>query len=359
MWRALELASLGEGYTRPNPLVGAVVAQGECIVGEGYHKHPGGPHAEIAALNEAGSAAQGGDLYVNLEPCCHYGRTPPCTDRIVEAGIAQVFVSTTDPNPQVNGRGIAALRGAGITVEVGLCSNEARRLNDIFFHWITKGTPFVTLKLGMSMDGKIGTPTGASRWITGSLARHQVQLLRRRHAAVLVGVNTVLADDPRLTLREADGPPPLRVVLDTRARTPPSARLLSLPGQAVIAVGENAPAQQLMALEEVGAGVWRLPSPNGRVDLGALVDRLTGEGIDSLLVEGGGEVAWSFLQEGWTCKLVLFYAPVILGGRSGVPAVGGTGVDDPAKGFRVEHLTVERVGEDIMVSGYVGGVPHE
>jgi len=358
MQRAFELASLGEGYTRPNPLVGAVVAQGERVVGEGYHSHPGGQHAEVVALEKAGSDACGGDLYVNLEPCCHYGRTPPCTDRIVGAGISRVFVSTTDPNPLVDGKGIAALRAAGVTVEVGLLAHEARKLNDIFFHWITQRTPFVTLKLAMSMDGKIATPTGASRWITGRCARRHVQRLRRRHAAILVGVNTVMADDPQLTLRELEGPSPLRLVLDTRACTPPSARVIGLPGRAVVVAGDHAQTQHVSALQEAGATVWKLPAPGGRVDLGALVDRLVQEGVDSLLVEGGGEVAWSFLAGGWVHKLVMFYAPLILGGRTGVPAVGGAGVEDPARGFRVEELSVEQVGEDIMVSGYLGGVPH-
>ncbi|MFO8034609.1 MAG: bifunctional diaminohydroxyphosphoribosylaminopyrimidine deaminase/5-amino-6-(5-phosphoribosylamino)uracil reductase RibD [Candidatus Bipolaricaulota bacterium] len=359
MRRALELAALGEGRTRPNPLVGAVVARGEGIVGQAYHKHPGGPHAEVLALEEAGEAACGADLYVNLEPCAHYGRTPPCTARIEAAGIRRVFVATVDPNPLVNGRGIAALQAAGVSVQVGMLAEEAQRLNDIFFHWITAGTPFVTLKLAMSMDGKIATASGASRWITGSPARHLVQRMRRRNAAVLIGVNTVLADDPRLDLREVEGPQPLRVVLDTEARTPVSARLLHLPGQAIVVVGESAPVERVSALEEAGVQVWRLPSTGGRVELVALLGELAREGVDSVLLEGGGEVAWSFLAEELVNKVTLFYGPLILGGRTAVPGVGGEGVDDPSRGFRLCDLSVQRVGEDIMVTGYMGGARDE
>lgn len=355
MRRALELAALGEGRTRPNPVVGAVVARGEEVVGQGYHSRPGAPHAEVLALDQAGPAARGGDLYVNLEPCSHRGRTPPCTERIKAAGISRVFVSVGDPNPLVNGQGFAALREAGLLVEEGLLEANARVLNEVFFHWVTCGTPFVTLKLAMSMDGKIATTTGASRWITGIPARQLVQRLRRRNAAVLVGVNTVLADDPRLDLRELEGPQPLRVVLDTAARTPPDARLLRPPGRAVVVAGEQAPAERVRALEQAGAWVWTFPSAGGKVELLPLVEALAVQGVDSVLVEGGGEVAWSFLSQGLVHKVVFFYAPVVLGGSGAVCGVGGEGVDDPCSGLPLCDLSVETVGEDIVVTGYVRG----
>ncbi len=354
MARALELAALGEGRTRPNPMVGAVVAQGTDIVGEGYHARLGGPHAEVVALDMAGSAARGGDLYVNLEPCCHQGRTPPCTARIIAAGIRRVFVAHCDPNPQVNGRGIAALEAAGIVVRVGLCSTEAARLNEVFFHWITQGVPFVTLKLAMSLDGKIASPGGVSRWISGPASRTWVQRLRRRHAAVLVGVNTVLEDDPRLDLREFAGPQPLRVIVDTHARTPRDARLLRSPGCTVIAAGEGVSDARVRALEGAGARVWTFPLSNGRVDIASVLEALANEDVDSLLVEGGGEVSWSFLAAGAVRKVVLFYAPLIMGGRGAVPAVGGPGVDSPEQAFRFRELLLERLGEDFVITGYPG-----
>ncbi len=355
MGRALELAVLGEGRTRPNPMVGAVVAQGTRIVGEGYHAQLGSPHAEIVALDMAGTAARGADLYVNLEPCCHQGRTPPCATRIIDAGIRRVVVAHRDPNPRVNGRGIATLEAAGVLVEEGLRSMEAARLNEVFFHWITQRKPFVTLKLAMSLDGKIASPVGASRWITGPDSRRLVQRLRRRHAAVLVGVDTVLADDPRLDLRELPGPQPLRVIVDTHARTPPAARVLLAPGRTVIAAGEGAPAERVQALTNAGARVWTLPLSDGRVCLAWLVDALAKEDVDSLLVEGGGEVGWSFLAAGLVQKAVLFYAPLIMGGRLAVPAVGGRGVTRPEDAFRVRELAVERLGDDVVFTGYLGG----
>lgn len=355
MDRALELAVLGEGRTRPNPMVGAVVVQGSHIVGEGYHAELGGPHAEVVALDMAGTAARGADLYVNLEPCCHQGRTPPCTTRIIEAGIRRVFVAHRDPNPRVNGLGIATLTAAGIHVAEGMRCTEAARLNEVFFRWITQGKPFVTLKLAMSLDGKIASPDGTSRWITGPASRSLVQRLRRRYAAVLVGVNTVLKDDPRLDLREFPGPQPLRVIVDTHARTPLDARLLRPPGCAVIAVGHEVPTERVQALQAAGARVWTVPLSDGRVYMPALLEILAAEKVDSLLVEGGGEISWSFLAAELVQKVVLFYAPLIMGGRRAVPAVGGPGVPSPDHAFHVREPMVETVGDDVVITGYLGG----
>ncbi len=357
MKRALELARLGEGYTRPNPLVGCVVVKDGRIVGEGYHARYGGPHAEAVALEEAGSRARGADLYVNLEPCSHWGKTPPCVDAILAAGIRRVILAHRDPNPLVNGRGVERLKSAGVEVEEGVLAEEAARLNDVFLHWIRTKTPFVVLKLAMSLDGKIATWKRKSKWISGEESRRWVQRLRRRYAAVLVGVNTVWADDPALTVRDFEGPQPLRIVLDSEGRIPPQARVLSPEAPTVIATTERMPLAREAELRAHGAQVWRLPATSRGVDLAALLAKLGEQGMDSVLVEGGGEVAWSFLAQGLVHKVVFFYAPVILGGREAVPAVGGEGVDEPAAGFRVHKLAIERVGEDVLLTGYLRGPP--
>ncbi|MGC9530600.1 MAG: bifunctional diaminohydroxyphosphoribosylaminopyrimidine deaminase/5-amino-6-(5-phosphoribosylamino)uracil reductase RibD [Candidatus Bipolaricaulaceae bacterium] len=355
MRRALDLARLGEGYTRPNPLVGAVVVADGRVVAEGHHAGYGGPHAEAVALERAGDRAKGADLYVNLEPCAHQGMTPPCTDRILAAGVRRVIVATRDPNPLVNGRGVARLRAAGISVVEGVLKEEATRLNEIFFHWIATGRPLVALKLALSLDGKIASRTGAARWITGPEARREGHRLRRRHAAVVVGIGTVLADDPELTVRQVPGPSPVRVVLDTHARLPAGANVLSPHAPTVVATGPGVPARRRQELAARGAEVWELPSDGERVALPALLQRLGERGMDSVLVEGGGEVAWSFLSQGLVNKLYLLYAPLILGGRAAVSAVGGAGFPSPQAALRVDGLTVEQVGGDLLVSGYPRG----
>ncbi len=355
MRRALALARRGEGYTRPNPLVGAVVVRDGEVVAEGYHARYGGLHAEAVALDRAGPAAKGADLYVNLEPCSHWGKTPPCVDRIIAAGIKRVIIATRDPNPLVDGRGVEKLKAAGIEVIEGILAEEAARLNEIFFHWVRTKRPFVSLKLALSLDGKLASHTGASRWITGERARRKVQELRLRHAAVLVGVNTVLADDPRLTLRDIPGPQPLRIVLDSRGRTPPTAQALSGGAKTVVATTEAMPAGKEQELRKRGAVVWRLPAREGRVDLGKLLERLAQEGIDSLLVEGGGEVAWGFVSQGLVDKLYLFYGPLILGGRGAVPGVGGEGFPDPEAALKVAIHSLERLGDDLLIVAYPKG----
>ncbi|MCR4392192.1 MAG: bifunctional diaminohydroxyphosphoribosylaminopyrimidine deaminase/5-amino-6-(5-phosphoribosylamino)uracil reductase RibD [Candidatus Acetothermia bacterium] len=353
MRRALELARQGEGCTRPNPLVGAVVVREGAVIAEGYHTRCGGPHAEAVALEKAGDRARGADLYVNLEPCVHREKkTPPCTEAIIASGIRRVIVAIRDPNPLVDGKGIARLRAAGIEAVEGVLADEARRLNEAFFHWIRNRTPFVVLKLAMSLDGKIATATGRSRWLTGPEARRLVHALRRRYAAVLVGVGTVLADDPELTVREVPGPQPLRIVLDSRGRIPVGAKVLSPGAPTLIAATEAMPAEVERGLRARGAEVWRLPARQGRVDLRELLMRLGEREVDSLLVEGGAEVAWSFLSQGLVHKIVFFYAPLVLGGRDAVHAVGGEGVPDPSEAIRIHDLAVERVGDDLLVSGY-------
>lgn len=356
MRRVLDLARRGAGWTRPNPLVGAVVVRDGVVVGEGHHAVCGGPHAEAVALLEAGDRARGADLYLNLEPCVDFPRkrTPPCVDAILRAGVRRVIVATADPNPCVNGRGLHRLREAGVEIVQGVLAEEAQRLNEVFFHWIRARTPFVVLKLALSLDGKIATRTGRSRWITGPESRRAVHSLRARYGAILVGVGTVLADDPSLTVREAEGPQPVRIVLDSDGRIPLGAKVLSPGAKTVVATTDRMPPGVAAELRDRGAEVWRLPDDRGRVDLRALLRRL-GEETDSLLVEGGSEVAWSFLSQGLVHKIAFFYAPRILGGRAAVPAVGGEGVGDPSRALRVRDLAIERVGEDFLVTGYPEG----
>lgn len=355
MRRALCLAQKGEGFTRRNPLVGAVVVKDGEIVAEAYHERFGGPHAEALALEKAGEKAEGAELYVNLEPCVDFPgkKTPSCTEAIIRAGIKRVVIATRDPNPQVSGRGVARLKAAGIEVVEGVLAEEAKKLNEIFFHWITTRTPFVALKLAMTLDGKIGSFQGKSKWITGEEARRLVQKLRRRHAAILVGTNTVLADDPELTVRDGSGPQPLRVVLDTHGRIPPSARVFSGKAKTLVATVDM-PKEAEEALHKKGVEVLRLPERNGFVDLPSLLWALSERGVDSVLVEGGGEVAWSFLSQGLVQKIYFFYAPLILGGRNAVPAVGGEGFPEPAQGLRIRDITLEWVGSDFLLTGYTG-----
>ncbi|MGQ9700545.1 MAG: bifunctional diaminohydroxyphosphoribosylaminopyrimidine deaminase/5-amino-6-(5-phosphoribosylamino)uracil reductase RibD [Candidatus Bipolaricaulaceae bacterium] len=353
MSRVLTLAQKGEGFTRPNPLVGAVVVRDGEIIAEAYHERFGGPHAEILALERAGNGARGAELYVNLEPCVDFPgkKTPSCAEAIVHAGIRRVVLATRDPNPQVSGRGVARLREAGIEVVEGVLAEEARRLNEVFFHWITTGKPFVALKLALTLDGKIASASGKSRWITGPEARKRVHLLRRRYGAVLVGAATVLGDDPELTVREVEGPQPLRIVLDGEGRVPPSARVFNSTAKTLVVTARMNPEKE-EALRACGVEVLRLPAEDGHVDLNELLVVLGARGVDAILVEGGGEVAWSCLSQGIVQKIFFFYAPLILGGRHAVPAVGGQGFPTPAKGLRVRDIHLEWVGEDLLLSGY-------
>lgn len=353
MRRALALATKGAGFTRPNPLVGAVVVKDGEIVGEAYHQWFGGPHAEVLALEKAGEKARGAELYVNLEPCVDFPgkKTPSCTEAIIRAGIARVFVATRDPNPNVCGRGIARLREAGIEVVEGVLAEEAQKLNEVFFHWVTTRMPFVVLKLAMSLDGKIASYTGKSQWITGEEARRLVQELRRKYAAVLVGANTVIMDDPELTVRDFPGPQPLRIILDTHGRVPLTARVFSGEAKTLVATVDMPPEKE-EALLAKGVEVLRLPEREGGVDLLRLLRTLAERGVDSVLVEGGGEVAWSFLSQGLVNKVYFFYAPIILGGKGAVPAVGGQGFPEPDQALRVRDLRVEWVGKDLALIGY-------
>ncbi len=356
MARALELAARARGLTSPNPMVGAVVVRDGEIVGEGYHSRAGEKHAEIEALAAAGEEARGATLYVNLEPCVHHGRTPPCVPPILAAGIGCVVAAVGDPNPKVSGRGIEALGRAGCRTILGVMEEEARALNRQFFTYILERRPLVTLKAAMSLDGKIAGWDRSSRWITGGPARLEAHRLRAYSDAVAVGIGTVLQDDPELSVRLPEPWPrePYRVVVDSACRTPLDAKLFSSgsPGRTLIATTEAAPAERVGALEARGARVARLPSRDGRVDLQALAALLADLEVTALLLEGGSELNAGFLEAGLVDRVALFFAPVILGGARAPTTVGGHG-RSLKEAFRLSGITARQVGDDILVEGEI------
>ena len=361
MLRALVLAEQGRYGASPNPLVGAVVVarDGE-LVGEGAHRRFGGPHAEVEALRAAGQRARGGAVVVTLEPCAHHGKTPPCVDVIVAAGVATVVAGTRDPNPIVDGAGVAALRARGITVVEGVEEAACRDLIRRFSHWKRTGLPWVTLKVGMTADGKLAARGGRGQAITGAAARRAAYALREEHDAVLVGVGTVLADDPRLMRHLGLNPEPRvrRVVLDSHLRTPPGAALFGAdPESVVICCCPSAEVDRREALARAGASVIEVAAGvDGRCDPAAVLARLSEAGVGSVLVEGGGDVHFSFLRAGLACELVAFVAPLLLGGRDAVPAVGGAGFASPEAGARLRFRSLERLAEDVMITAEVVGV---
>ena len=361
MRRAIALAELGRYGASPNPLVGAVVVacDGE-VVGEGAHRRFGGPHAEVEALLAAGERARGGTVVVTLEPCAHHGKTPPCVDAITAAGVATVVAGTRDPNPTVDGAGVAALRARGIAVFEGVEEAACRDLIRRFFHWKRANTPWVTLKMGMTFDGKLAAQGGRAQAISGETARHAGYALREEHDPVLVGVGTVLADAPRLGRHLGLNPDPhvRRVVLDSRLRTPAHAALLSGdPCGAVICCCPGADDGRRQVLSRAGATVVEVAADEtGRCDPVAVVRWLSAQGVSSVLVEGGGEVHFSFLRARVAQELVAFIAPLVLGGRSAVPAVGGVGFPSPEDGVRLQFRRVERIGEDAMIVAEIAGV---
>jgi len=348
---ALELAEIGYGNVNPNPLVGAVVVQDGEVVGHGAHRKFGGPHAEVFALEEAGERARGATLYVTLEPCCHHGKTPPCTDLILETGIRKVIYAVDDPNPEVNGKGAACLRENGVEVETGLLSALAEQQNEIFLTFSRRGTPFVELKLAMSLDGRIATKTGDAKWITGEESRIEGHRLRRKHSAIAVGVQTVIQDDPSLNVRHVEGKDPVPIVLDSSGRIPLSSKLLHSPSKAIIATCSMSDESEQQVLV-TGAQVWRLPAENARVSISAMLARMAEEQLDSLLIEGGGEIAGSFVEAHTVDKVSFFYAPILIGGRDAVPGIGGIGIEKIAEAMRLERIQTRMLGEDLYLTGY-------
>jgi len=352
--RALALAERGRATVAPNPLVGCVVVLGDQVVGEGWHQRAGGPHAEIAALRAAGGNARDATVYVTLEPCAHQGRTPPCTDALIQAGVARVVVALADPNPLAAG-GAARLRGAGIAVDMGpgdhgLAVKEARWQNRVWLHALASDRPHITLKLATSLDGMVAAADGTSQWLTGPDTRRRAHELRAGVDAVLVGSGTVLADDPRLTVRLEGhaGPQPLRVVLDSRARTPLAASVLGDQAPTVIVVSPAAERSRVEALETAGVETWTCRSGPWGADLAHVLDGLRKRGVTSLLVEGGPTVAASFLRAGLVDELVCHIAPLVLPG--GRPMLAGLGIPTLAQAPRFATVGVERVGEDVLLT---------
>ena len=352
MKRTLSLASRGAGTTHPNPMVGALVVSGGRIVGEGWHKKPGESHAEAMALKEAGPAARGGVLYVNLEPCDHTGRTPPCTRTIIDAGISEVFAACQDPHPLVDGKGFDTLRKAGVRVTTGTLSQEAEELNRAFIHFSRTGTPYVTLKLASTLDGCIAAPDGNSKWITGEKARKVVHRLRAQVDAVLVGVGTVIADDPKLTARGVGRKiQPLRIILDPTLRTPPASRILNdnQDGSTFLVIGDSVPESLSETFEDRGVHILRLPLRGGVFDWNTLAGALSGMGVLHVLVEGGGETAARMLKEKAVNRLELFLAPKIFG-ASGIPLVGDMGATSLNEAAPLSFNRTRRVGEDVQIT---------
>jgi len=354
---ALSLAKRGRGKVSPNPLVGAVLVKDGRIVGKGFHQRVGGSHAEVNAIKDAGDKARGADLYINLEPCCYYGRTPPCTDALIENRIKRVFVSMIDPNPLVSGRGIEKLVKAGIQVKTGIAEAKAKRLNEVFIKYFTEKVPFVVLKVASTLDGKIATRTGNARWITGEKSRTFVHQLRNEVDAVLVGIGTVKRDNPLLTtrLKHGEGRDPHRIVLDTHLKIPLSSKLLHLDSQAktIIATTEGASPRKIKKLEGLGVKILTIPTLKGRLDLKALLKELGKMEITSVMVEGGREIITSFLEHGLVDKLYLFYAPKIIMGKEAIGITGGQGIALLNEAIQVSGVRIKRLDDDILIEGYL------
>ena len=357
MEMALRLAEKARGRTSPNPLVGAVLVKDDRVVGTGFHQKAGLPHAEVEALREAGEQARGAHLYLNLEPCAHVGRTPPCCDALIRAGIKKVTAGMQDPNPLVSGKGLEKLRSAGIEAETGLLEKECRRLNEIFIKYITTRRPFVILKSAASLDGKIALAGGHSQWITGEESRRRVHEIRDEVDAVLVGVNTVVRDDPRLTARieGRETKNPARVILDSSLRVPENAQALQGADRAKIFVAalKKADKEKVRRLEDRGITVLFPGEKEGEVDLLALMGLLGEREITSVLVEGGSRVNASALRSGIVDKAIFFFAPKIIGGVDSLPMFGREGVKDLDQAVRLKDIEISRTGEDIMVIGYL------
>ena len=362
MKRALALAQDALGTTSPNPAVGAVLVKDGLVIGEGHTQPPGQPHAEVVAIDQASSSTVGASLYVTLEPCNIQGQTPPCTDAIIDAGIVEVHAAVKDPNPLVKGKGLELLRSAGIKVQCGEARQAAKELYAPFTKHITTRMPYVMAKFAVSLDGKIATSTGDSRWITSPRSRQYVHQMRKASDAIIVGVNTVIRDNPKLTVRDSKDNPlihqPLRVIIDSKGRTPTDSQLFKELGHTVVAV-TSAAAPNVAALTAVGAEILELPmTKDGGVDPCALLQTLGARGIVSMMIEGGGQVLGSFFDLDQVDKVVAFISPMVIGGSSAPSPVGGIGFSNLAQVAKLEQVKVRRVGPDIMVVGHPHKVFH-
>lgn len=358
MRRALELAAKGEGYTSPNPMVGCVVVKDGKVISEGYHERYGEFHAERNALTRCKEDPEGADLYVTLEPCCHYGKTPPCTEIIIEKKIRRVFVGSMDSNPLVAGKGVRILRDHGIAVETGILEEECLKLNEVFYHYIQKKTPFVVMKYAMTLDGKIACATGDSKWVTGEDARNQVQRMRKRYSGIMAGVGTVLADDPMLNCRIEKGVDPVRIICDSALRIPQESRIVQTASEiptivacshAVLDKGKKREKVRLLQ----AAGVQILPTRGAQgVNLNELMARLGEQKIDSILLEGGGTLNASAIESRIVSKIYAYISGKLIGGMDARSPVEGMGVERMRDAVRLKQMDITRIGDDFCITGY-------
>ena len=347
--KTLKLAKRGYGHVSPNPMVGAIIVKNRRIIGQAYHERFGGEHAEPLAIKNTTESVAGATLYVNLEPCSHQGKQPPCANRIVAAGISRVVIGTADPNPQVNGDGIKFLIEHGIEVTVEVAEQKCQHLNRAFFRYVTTGLPWVTLKIAQTIDGRIAAADQGSKWISGEKSRKYAHKLRAGHDAIIAGIGTVLSDDPQLNVRMSEGKDPRRVVLDSKLRIPLEAKVLTdhLTKHTVVATTAAAPTDKIERIQATGAKVWVLPTDNGSVDLAALCEKLGTKGVASVLVEGGSAVFSAFMRQGLVDELAVFVAPKILG--AGLFAIQDLGIESLGKSIKLRRIRSKKMGEDVLL----------
>lgn len=355
MREAIALAKKGVGRTSPNPAVGAVIVKGGKVIGKGFHRKAGLPHAEIEAIASVKGSLKGAALYVTLEPCCHFGKTPPCTEAVLASGIKKVVIGMKDPNPRVSGKGVKRLSEEGVEVISGVLEDECRALNGPFIKYMRTGVPFVTLKLASTLDGKIATASGESKWITGEASRKLVHKLRVAADAVMVGSGTVIKDDPELNVRHGvKGRNPVKVVLDSTFKIPLTAKVFKNGGRLIVFTSKDASATKIKKATSLGAEVIAVPKKNGALDINRVLKELGRREITSVLVEGGGRLAASLIREQAVDKVMIFIAPMILG-ADGLPSVAGLGIDKLNKAFRLERTSFRKSGDDILIEGYYRG----
>lgn len=349
MREALKEAMKGMGFVSPNPMVGAVIVKDGRIISRDYHHKCGEFHAERNAINNCTEDMTGAEIYVTLEPCCHYGKTPPCTQAIIESGIKKVCIGSHDPNPLVAGKGAQILREHGIEVEEGVLREECDRINDVFFHYITHDTPFVVMKYAMTADGKTACYTGKSKWITGEAARESVHKSRLKYSGIMVGIGTVLADNPSLTCRLENGRNPVRIICDSRLRTPTDSEIVKTARQIPTIIACLETAENADYFESMGVTILRVPEKDGHIDLRELMKMLYKIKIDSILLEGGSQLNFSALKAGIVHKVQAYIAPKIFGGKSGYTPVGGMGIPEPSDAFMLKNPEIEAFGEDFLI----------
>ncbi|MGG7178399.1 bifunctional diaminohydroxyphosphoribosylaminopyrimidine deaminase/5-amino-6-(5-phosphoribosylamino)uracil reductase RibD [Clostridium paraputrificum] len=353
---AIEMAKKGVGFVNPNPMVGAVIVKDGRVIGQGYHKCYGDNHAEVNAFENVLDNPEGGTIYVTLEPCSHYGKTPPCVDKIIKNKLSKVVIGVLDPNPIVKGRGVKALEAAGIEVITGILEEECKKLNEVFMKYIVSKKPFVLLKTAMTLDGKIATVKGESKWITSEKSRQEVHKSRNKLASIMVGVDTVIKDNPELTCRLDGGRNPIRIIVDSKLRIPMEAKVVvDNLAQTIIATTEFAHEDKILSLEELGVKVMRIKSKNQRVDLQSLMIKLGELNIDSIFLEGGSTLSFSALEENIVDKIQVYIAPKIIGGEKSKTPVGGKGVKKLSDAIMLDNMTVRDIETDLLIEAYLRG----